>query len=144
MREPGADNDPVCEPFGQTETVFQWHGDTFSLPKDAARLFSSPLCQEQAFRYRNHVYGVQFHVEVTEVMIRAWIRANAAELSSLRGVIDPATIRQQTPQHVPRLNELARRIAAAFVASLESHAPEPKPASNRSLLSSRSAHAYSI
>ncbi len=69
MREPAADGDPLFAPFGQTETVFQWHGDTFSLPKEAVRLASAPLCQEQAFRYGEHVYGLQFHLEVSEAMI---------------------------------------------------------------------------
>jgi GMP synthase (glutamine-hydrolysing) len=117
MREPGADGDPLFEPFGQTETVFQWHGDTFALPKGAVRLFRSPLCQEQAFRYREAVYGLQFHLEVTEAMIRAWMRhpANRAEFTSLKGTIDPMTIRRQSPQHIERLGELARHVAGTFV-----------------------------
>lgn len=114
MREPGADGDPLCEPFGQTETVFQWHGDTFALPKGAARLFSSPLCSEQAFRYSDAVYGLQFHVEVTEAMIGAWLRINRSEISTLHGVIDPSAIRRQIPQHTPRLAELSRHIALTF------------------------------
>jgi len=117
MREPGADDDPLCEPFGQTETVFQWHGDTFSLPKGAARLFSSPLCDEQAFRYGENAYGFQFHVEVTAAMIRAWLResANKAELARLKGTIDPSAILKQTPQHIQRLEELSKHVAETFM-----------------------------
>ena len=116
MREPGADGDPLVAPFGQTETVFQWHGDTFALPEGAVRLASSPLCREQAFRYRDHAYGLQFHLEMTEPLIRAWMRApaNRAELASLRGAIDPMAIRRQSPRHLPRLRELAEHVATAF------------------------------
>ena len=117
MREPGADGDPMWEPFGQTETVFQWHGDTFTLPKGAVQLASSPLCAQQAFcysRYGSSAYGLQFHVEVTEAMIRAWLRVNANELKALRGRIDPETIREQTADHLPRLRELSRHVAATF------------------------------
>jgi GMP synthase (glutamine-hydrolysing) len=116
MREPGADGDPLFEAFGSTETVFQWHGDAFALPKGAVRLASSPLCREQAFRYRDSVYGLQFHVEVTEPIIRAWMRTpvNRAELAVLQGVIDPMAIRRQTPQHVGRLHELSRHVASTF------------------------------
>ena len=114
MREPGADGDPFCELFGQTESVFQWHGDTFGLPKGATQLFSSPLCPQQAFRHGDHAYGLQFHVEVTEPMIRLWMQKNARELASLRGQIDPAAIRRQNPQHLPRLQELSCHIATAF------------------------------
>lgn len=114
MREAAADGDPLWEPFGQTETVFQWHGDTFALPKGAVQLASSPLCAQQAFRYGDRAYGLQFHVEVTELMIRAWMRANAKELSTLKGVIDPSAIRRQTTQHLGRLQELSRHIATVF------------------------------
>ena len=116
MREPGADGDPLLEPFGQTETVFQWHGDTFALPKGAVRLASSPLCPEQGFRWKSNVYAFQFHVEVTEAIIRAWMRTpvNKAELAKLQGIIDPMTIRRQSPQHTGRLQELSAHVATAF------------------------------
>ena len=116
MREAGADGDPLFELFGQTETVFQWHGDKFALPKGSVRLASSPLSQEQAFRYRDNAYGLQFHLEVTEAMIRAWMQTpmNKTELASLRGIVDPLSIRRQSPQHVGRLQELSRHVASTF------------------------------
>ncbi len=127
MREAGAECDPLFAPFGQTETVFQWHGDTFSLPKDAVRLASSPLCQEQAFRYRETIYGLQFHLEVSEAMIRAWMRhpGNKAELATLHGVVDPMAIRRQSPQHIARLGELSRHVATTFGRLVKTHRKEP-------------------
>jgi GMP synthase-like glutamine amidotransferase len=69
-------NDPLLstiavnnEPYAE---VFQWHGDTFDLPKDSVRLSSSPVYKNQAFRYKDNVYGLQFHVEVTPGIIREW------------------------------------------------------------------------
>jgi GMP synthase (glutamine-hydrolysing) len=119
MREPGADGDPMWDIFGQTETVFQWHGDAFALPPGAVQLASSPLCAQQAFRYGTSAYGLQFHVEVTAPTIRLWLQQNAAELASLRGVIDPAAIRSQSPVHLARLAELSRHIATAFCALVQ-------------------------
>jgi GMP synthase (glutamine-hydrolysing) len=116
MREPGADADPLCEPFGQTETVFQWHGDTFSLPAGAVRLFSSPLCAQQGFRYGPSAWGLQFHVEMTPPMIRAWLAKGAKEMRD--HLIDPAAIRRQTPQHLGRLAELARHVAETFAGAI--------------------------
>ena len=118
MREPGADGDPLFAPFGQTETVFQWHGDTFALPNGAVRLASSPLCPEQGFRWRDNVYALQFHLEVTAAIVRAWMQTpvNKAELASLTGVVDPMTIRRQSAQHVERLAELARHVASTWCA----------------------------
>jgi GMP synthase-like glutamine amidotransferase len=52
--------------------VFQWHGDTFDLPANSLRLSSSAAYKNQAFRYRDNVYALQFHIEVTPRMIREW------------------------------------------------------------------------
>ena len=116
MREPGAEQDPLLAAFDSTETVFQWHGDAFALPKGAVRLASSPLCPEQAFRYGGRAWGLQFHLEMTEPMIRAWFQqpANRAELAQLNGMIDPLAIRRQSRQHLPRLHMLAAHVATVF------------------------------
>ncbi len=54
--------------------VFQWHGDTFELPAGAVRLASSPVYQNQAFRWgeKQNVYALQFHIEVTPAIIAQW------------------------------------------------------------------------
>ncbi|UCH81298.1 MAG: gamma-glutamyl-gamma-aminobutyrate hydrolase family protein [Nitrospiraceae bacterium] len=52
--------------------VFQWHGDTFDIHKNALRLATSDTFENQAFRYKDHVYALQFHIEVTPEMIREW------------------------------------------------------------------------
>jgi len=47
--------------------VFQWHGDTFStLPEGGACIASSEACSNQAFIYKKHVIGFQFHMEGTK------------------------------------------------------------------------------
>lgn len=126
MREPGADGDPLMAAFGQTETVFQWHGDAFQTPKGAVRLASSPLCQEQGFRYGRIAYGLQFHLEVTEAMIRAWMMqpGNRKELAALKGRIDPMAIRRQSPEHLDRLGVLARHVATEFCRLVTHFAPK--------------------
>ena len=52
--------------------VFQWHGDTFDLPRGAVRIASSEAYPNQAFRYGSRVYALQFHIEVTPAIIREW------------------------------------------------------------------------
>jgi GMP synthase-like glutamine amidotransferase len=59
---------------GKTARVFQWHGDTFDLPQGAVRLASSALYPNQAFRYGDHVYALQFHIEVTPGIVGGWLR----------------------------------------------------------------------
>jgi GMP synthase (glutamine-hydrolysing) len=53
--------------------VFQWHGDTFDLPAGSVRLASSDRYANQAFRYGERAYGLQFHIEVTPAMVRDWL-----------------------------------------------------------------------
>jgi len=129
MREPGMEQDPLMKSFHSTETVFQWHGDTFDLPRGAKRLASSPLCTEQGFRYRDNVYALQFHLEMTEAMVRAWMRTpvNRTELAGLKGIVDPLAVRRQSPRHVGRLRQLADRVAKAF-GRLVAMGPDPKAA----------------
>jgi GMP synthase-like glutamine amidotransferase len=50
--------------------AFHWHGDTFSLPEGAKRLFESEACKNQGFLYKNRVIGLQFHLEMSNQTIR--------------------------------------------------------------------------
>lgn len=52
--------------------AFQWHHDSFDLPAGAVLLASSAACPHQAFRMGASAWGVQFHPEVTEEIIRCW------------------------------------------------------------------------
>ena len=54
--------------------VFQWHGDTFDLPAGAVRLALSDLYPNQAFRYADRVYALQFHIEVTPQIVFDWLK----------------------------------------------------------------------
>lgn len=51
--------------------VFQWHGDTFDLPIGAVPLISGNGLN-QAFRFNDNVWGVQFHLEIDACMIGSW------------------------------------------------------------------------
>jgi len=66
--------------------TFQWHHDSFDIPDGGVLLASSAACPHQAFRVGNVAWGVQFHPEVTEQIIRdwcAWDRATAGRVDEL-------------------------------------------------------------
>ena len=111
-----ASSDKLFRHFNPEETVFQWHGDTFEIPDGAVHLAESPLCMNQAFRYKSNVYGLQFHLEVTPQMIWEWLEVpeNKMEIDSLEGTIDPQHIRSQTPRFINRLNRLAENVFNEF------------------------------
>jgi len=112
-----AENDPLLMTFQKTEKIFQWHGETFDIPRTALHLAFSSLCSNQAFRYGANVYGFQFHLEVDERMIHRWLRVgeNRDEITALGGKIDPERIHAETPTHITRLNQLSDRIFGEFI-----------------------------
>ena len=63
---------PVLGPEGECLSVVHWHGDTFAIPDGAVRLASSDRYRNQAFRYGDRVYGLQFHLEVDDEVAAGW------------------------------------------------------------------------
>lgn len=55
------------------EMVYQFHREGFSLPRDAVLLASSETYPNQAFRYGDNAWGIQFHAELTRVMMHRWV-----------------------------------------------------------------------
>ncbi|MDD2270645.1 MAG: type 1 glutamine amidotransferase [Desulfuromonadaceae bacterium] len=64
--------DPFFNGIAETFNTFQWHHDSFDLPAGCVLLASSDACPHQAFRVGESAWGLQFHPEVTEKIIRAW------------------------------------------------------------------------
>ena len=112
-----ARDDPLFRHIEQTEKVFQWHGDTFELPREGVHLASSPLCSNQAFRYRKNIYALQFHLEIDVSIIDSWLNVleNRREIANLNGVIDPKIIRDETRRRIERLTELSHRVFGEFI-----------------------------
>jgi GMP synthase (glutamine-hydrolysing) len=121
-----AANDLLFKHLGATETVFQWHGDTFEMPKGAVHLASSKLCTHQAFRYGRNIYALQFHLEVDAATIEAWLNVaeNKNEIASLGGKIDPGQILRETPENIGRLNAAGTSVFREFI-RLCSEDPKP-------------------
>jgi len=112
-----AGSDPLLMTLQKTEKVFQWHGETFDIPKSTRHLAFSSLCANQAFRYGDNVYGFQFHMEVDEPMIHRWLRVmeNQKEISSLRGANYLERLYNETPEYVARLTQLSERVFGEFI-----------------------------
>lgn len=109
--------DPLFSHFSETETLFQWHADTFHMPRKAVRLAASPDCRNQAFRFGDRVYGFQFHLEVDEPLIERWLNipVHKAELKELQPRITAERIRQETPSNLQRLRYLSEQTFGGFI-----------------------------
>ncbi len=76
--------DPVVSPLTPASPVFQWHGCTYDLPAGATQLARTTSCEQQAFRYGENAYGLQFHLEMDQPLIERWLSSPsyAEELAS--------------------------------------------------------------
>lgn len=55
------------------EMVYQFHREGFSLPSGATLLATAEAYPNQAFRYGANAWGIQFHAELTRVMMHRWV-----------------------------------------------------------------------
>ena len=53
--------------------VYQWHREGLTLPSDAECYARSETFDNQAFRYGEAAFGIQFHPEVTRLMMHRWV-----------------------------------------------------------------------
>lgn len=105
--------------FPREFTVFQWHGDTFDVPADSVNLASSELFKNQAIRVGKRAYGLQFHLEVTEQMIKDWIKVNGDELKAVKDYIDAEKILKETPSRITELTRFGRALVSRFLRMIE-------------------------
>lgn len=68
--------------FGPATTarLFQWHGETFSIPPGACLIAEGHHCRNQAFVWGGKHLAMQFHCEVDEAKIRLWLEKDRQEL----------------------------------------------------------------
>jgi GMP synthase (glutamine-hydrolysing) len=51
---------------------YQWHKETFEIPRGAVHLAHNDAFDSQMFRYGEHAFGIEFHPEMTLAMIERW------------------------------------------------------------------------
>jgi GMP synthase-like glutamine amidotransferase len=138
---------PVTFPFpGGTEPIvmglhdgvnmFHWHYDTFDLPKlpsppnpppppapppptGNALLSSSRLCRNQAFRFKNRLFGFQYHIETDRAGIDAMLEGNKGDVTKVLGADGAAKVREETAKQYPMYERLGNKILANFVQFLK-------------------------
>ena len=91
-------------------TVFHLHGDTYELPPDGVNLATSPVYEQQAFRWGEIVYGFQFHLEFTESIIARLAQEPDSQRYMTDAGADVKRIVAETPGHVRTLTDTAQRV----------------------------------
>lgn len=104
----------------QALAVFQWHGDTFSIPPGAVHMAGSPHCGNQIFALGKHL-GMQCHVEMTRELVESWCHNGAGEIAASGGpaVQSAEEMLRNLNTRVAELNHLAAGIYRRWITGLE-------------------------
>ena len=68
-------NDLLFSSFPNKIKSLQWHSyevGNLQSNKDVVILASSPITKYQIFKYQNHAYGIQFHIEIKDTTVNEW------------------------------------------------------------------------
>jgi len=69
------ENDILFSSFPEKIKSLQWHSyevDGLDNNKDVTILASSPVTKYQIFKYQNHAYAIQFHIEIKDTTVNEW------------------------------------------------------------------------
>ena len=89
--------DALFRGLPDTLDVLQWHSDMFHVPEGGTLLAGSTVCPHQAFRCGN-MYGLQFHVEVTDTILSEWF-ADGDEIDPSEVLLRYSSIRNDLQEH---------------------------------------------
>jgi GMP synthase (glutamine-hydrolysing) len=129
-------NEPIVMGMHDGINMFHWHFDTFDLPRlpvppnhppppapqpptGNALLSSSRACKNQAFRFKNRLFGFQYHMEMTQADIEAVLAARKQDIAKALGPDGEKKIRQDTEQFFPAYAAAGERILRNFVQFLK-------------------------
>ncbi|MBI5132650.1 MAG: type 1 glutamine amidotransferase [Rhodopseudomonas palustris] len=110
--------DPLFAGLSTPVRTFQWHGaEVASLPAGCEVLARNDACAVQAFRFGAMAYGIQYHVELTDVTVPEWqqIPAYAASLETALGPERAARLADDTRKLLPDFAAAARQLNDNFL-----------------------------
>ena len=112
--------DPLFCALPEPHPVFQWHGYTFDLPDGALHLARSATCENQAFRYGHHAYGLQFPLELDERLINRWLNLpeDVRDIHRNGRGDDVQEIRSRTHELIGQSVALSHEVFGGFLAPL--------------------------
>lgn len=104
---------------GQSFRVFQWHGDTFSIPPGATRIMAGDACAHQGFVIGDSL-GMQCHVEMTPAMVREWCNDwDAEQVPPSPSVEPPDRIVEGMSSHLQPMRRVADRLYTRWLTGVE-------------------------
>jgi GMP synthase-like glutamine amidotransferase len=129
-------NEPIVMGLVDGTHMFHWHFDTFDLPKlpvppghppppapqpptGNSLITSSRACKNQVFRFKNRLFGFQYHFEYTPADIDAVLAAGKQDIVKVLGPDGEKKIRQDTEKYYSRYARAGERILRNYVQFLK-------------------------
>jgi hypothetical protein len=110
-----ARRNPVFFQLPEEFVTFHWHEDTFDIPTEGYRLAGSELYPNQAFCFGGNAFGLQFHPEMTEPMIREWIKKERIKKDRFLSAEQEGEILSQMEDLLPLQKKITHKIFYGFV-----------------------------
>ena len=112
-------NDLLFSSFPNNITSLQWHSyEVKDLEKnnDITLIASSPETKYQIFRYQNHAYGIQFHIEVKKTTVGEWgcVPEYKSALEKQLGDGALEKFDKDSQIHMPSMNEYSKLLYENF------------------------------
>ncbi len=112
-------DDVLFSKFPNQITSLQWHSyevQGLEDNKDVTHLASSPETKYQIFKYQNHAYGIQFHIEVKDTTVGEWgcvpEYKSALEKQLGEGALDK--FEKDSQKHMPSMNQYSKILYENF------------------------------
>ena len=112
-------NDHLFGEFNSSFKELQWHSyevQDLENNNNVTLLGSSPTTKYQIFKYKNHAYGIQFHIEIKKTTVSEWgcvpEYKSALEKQLGEGALDKFDKDSQT--HMSSMNEYSKILYENF------------------------------
>ncbi len=98
----------------ETAHFYQWHGEGFTLPDNCELLAQGEQFPNQAFRYRNNTYAIQFHPEVSRPVMKEWL-SEAGDLLSAKGAHSAEQQLEDESRYGEKMGNWCRNFVANWI-----------------------------
>ena len=112
-------NDALFSKFPEEITSLQWHSyevQGLENNKDVTHLASSPETKYQIFKYQNHAYGIQFHIEVKDTTVGEWGCVPEYKSALEKQLGEGALIKfdKESQKYMPSMNQYSKILYENF------------------------------
>ena len=112
-------NDKIFSEFPNNLKALQWHSyEVIDLEnnKDVKLIASSNNTKYQIFKYKNHAYGIQFHIEAKDTTVNDWgcVVEYKSALEKQLGVGALQKFDKEAKLNMPQMNECSQILYSNF------------------------------